>query len=390
MANVIEAGALPGHARSLVPLLAARAVETETLRRLPDLTVADLKAAGLHRMCQPRRFGGAEAPLDTAVATVATLAEGCASTGWVTGVWADHQIILGMFPDRAADDVWRDDPDRTVSAGLMPSGTGTRMKGGWRIAGKWGFSSGCDHAAWFLLGTRLPADNGGPGISFCLVPRSDIVIDDNWHVMGMSGTGSKNIVVEEAFVPDHRAMATALIHGGEGMRRRTGVPPLYRLPHGVSVPFLLAAPSIGVAQSLLDLHLAAFGASAGRGSALAELPTMQMHVAEAAAEIDSARLLAQRATSEAMATMAAGEDIDRLTRARNWRDKAYVVTLCRRAVNRLFVAEGAHGLFNDGAAQRKFRDMQAIAGHFALNWDIGGTVYGKVAFGLEPGPGSPV
>ena len=386
VANAIEAGAFGERARALVPAIAARAAEAEALRRLPDATVADLRAAGLHRMCQPRRFGGAETPLDVAVATSATLAEGCASTAWVAGVWTDHQIIVGMYPDKAADDIWNDDPDRVVSASLVPSGKGVRVTGGWRIAGKWGFVSGCDFADWFVLAVPLPPEHGG--VSFLLVPRSDVVIEDNWHVMGLCATGSKNLVVEEAFVPDHRVMPVALIRGGEAVRKRTGVPPLYRLPHNATVTYLLAAPAIGVAQSLLDLHIATFGAGGRGGGAIASLPTMQMHVAEAAAEIDAARLLAQRATSEAMAAMAAGRDLDMTTRARNRRDETYLVTLCRRAVNRLFVAEGAHAMFNDGDAQRKFRDMQAIAGHVVLNWDIAGTTYGRVVFGLDLPPGT--
>ena len=120
---------LVARARAIVPLLAARAEATETLRRIPDYTIRDLKAAGLHRICQPARFGGHEAPLDEACDTVAMLARGCASTGWVAGVYTDHQILVGMFDSRAADDVWADNPDALVSAGFTPSGSAEPVPG---------------------------------------------------------------------------------------------------------------------------------------------------------------------------------------------------------------------------------------------------------------------
>jgi resorcinol 4-hydroxylase (FADH2) len=376
---------LKSRAESLLPSLIARAAETEAQRRISDETIADLKSAGLHRICQPARLGGFETPLDEACDIVATLSGGCSSTGWVTGVYTDHQILVGMFDPGAADDVWGATPDSLVSAGFTPSGKAEPVDGGWRVTGSWGWSSGCDHADWLIVVTFLPSGAEGEAEpNYCLVPRADVIITDDWRVMGLAGTGSKTISVTDAFVPTHRTLPGRLAAAGGKLRGQENAPALYRLPHPPCVPFLLVTPSLGIAESLLALVVEDMSTRASRGVPIAEYQSLQLHIAESAAEIDSARLLMMRDTGEAMAAMEAGFEITLAERSRNRRDHAYVVRLCRQAVDRLFTAVGGQGIFLDNVAQRKFRDIHAMSGHLALSWDIAGTTYGRVALGLEP------
>ncbi len=384
-----KAATLLDRARALVPTLAARAPETETLRRLPGETMADIKAAGLHHMGKPARLGGAELPLDATVDILAMLARGCTSTAWVCGVHTDHSIIVGMFPPRAIDDIWGDTPDAMISASYFPSGTNERVEGGWRLSGTWGFVSGCDHADWFLLGSMIPdLKSGGKSgeriACICLMPRSEITIEDNWHVMGLCGTGSKNVTVEGGFVPDHRILPIPAISGGWQARGRPDVPPLYRLPHVSTIPFFFQATALGIAESMLDDFIEQMTSRDSFGNPVAQFATLQMHVAEAAAEIDCARLLIKRDTLEAMESMRAGEELSLATKARNRRDQAYSARLCGQAIDRLFGASGAHNIFSDNVSQRKFRDMRAASNHIAANWDVAGTTYGRVSFGLDP------
>lgn len=291
-------------AEALIPVLQARAAETEAARSVPVENIIAMRDAGLLRMGQPRRLGGGELPLDESVEAVSRLARGCASTAWVCGVYNDHAITIGMFDPRAADDIWGDNPDALVSAGFTPSGNVERSDGGWQLSGTWGWSSGCDHADWLMVVALLPKAGGdGVDASFCLVPRADVTIDDNWHVMGLAGTGSKNLVIEETFVPDHRTFSMVETNEDSAGRLKRNVPPLFCLPRTGSVPFMLAAPALGVAESLLALHIETLGGRSMRTGAISELPTMQMHVAEAATEIDSARLLMLRDCREAMAAM---------------------------------------------------------------------------------------
>ena len=379
-----DAATLFERATALAPILADRAVKTENLRRLPDETVADIKAAGLHRMGQPARFGGSQLALDHIVDIVAALARGCASTAWVNAVYCDHSIIVGMMDPAAADDVWADNPDAAVSAGFFPSGTNERAEGGWRLYGTWGFASGCDHADWLLLGSVMPDADGAPAPHLCLMPREDVEIDDNWHVLGLAGTGSKNIVVDGGFVPDYRIVPLSAVRDGWEARGRPDVVPVHRLPHVTTVPFLFDAVALGIAESLLDDFVADMGERTSFGARVADYATLQMHVAQASAEIDCARLLIKRDTAEAMAMMVEGDMLGLDQKGRNRRDMAYAGKLCREAVDRLFVASGAHNIFSDSIVQRKFRDMRAAGNHIAVNWDVAGTTYGRIAFGLDP------
>jgi len=386
--ELVRAAALREQAVALAPTLAERAADTERRRQLLPETVADLRAAGLSRLCQPRRFGGAELPLDRAIDIVTVLAGGCASTAWVCAIYCDHSILLGRFPDAAPDDVWGKTPEALVSAGFLPAGTAERVSGGWRISGKWGFASGCDYADWLLVGSPLPTADGKIEPSLCLVPRREVQIVDDWHVMGLAGTGSKSFTIDGSIVPEYRTLPLWKVGAGAAGGGRADVAPLYRVPHFPAVPFLFLATGLGIAESLLEITIESVkgrtSLRAGGAQKLAEVQSMQLHIAEASAEIDCARMLIMRDTSEAMAAIREGRGLRLLERARNRRDQGYAGKLCRHAVDRLFATSGAHGLFADNVVQRKFRDICAVNGHISGSWDLGGTAYGRVALGLDP------
>lgn len=380
-----RADAARARALALVPTLAERAPECERRRQPLPETIADIKAAGLHKLCQRARFGGGELPLDRVADIVTVLARGCSSTAWVCAIYCDHSILLGRFDDAAADDVWAETPDALVSAGFIPAGTAERVGDGWRLSGTWGFSSGCDYADWLLVGSALPMPDGGVEPHLCLVPRGDVEIDDNWYAMGLAGTGSKNLMLEGAFVPAYRTLPLRKVGGGAAGGGRADVPPLYRLPHFPTVPFLFLSTGLGAAESLLEVTIADIGQRTSRlGVKIADMQSIQLRIAESAAEIDCARMIIMRDTAEAMVAMREGRAMEMPDRARNRRDQAYAGKLCRRAVDRMFETLGAHGLFSDNVSQRKFRDICAVNGHISGNWDMAGTAFGRVALGLDP------
>ena len=163
--------------------------------------------------------------------------------------------------------------------------------------------------------------------------------------------------------------------------------PLYRMPRMATSPILLTAPTIGLTEALLDLFLESMRTKASRGVKLAELGTIQMRIAEAAAEVDAARLMLERDCAETMSTMRRGDSLTLEQRARNRRDMAYASTLCIRAADRLFTATGGTGLYDGNEMRRQFHDIRAVGAHFVNSWDVAGTTFTKVALGLEPGPG---
>ncbi|MEK9662473.1 MAG: acyl-CoA dehydrogenase family protein, partial [Alphaproteobacteria bacterium] len=325
-------------------------------------------------------------PLDQAIDLMTVLARGCASTAWVCGIYSDHAATIGTFDPRAVDDVWSSDPTALVSAGVTPTGTAApEGNEGWRLSGRWSWSSGCDSADWVMLSTILPerGEEAG-GVHLCLVPRADFTVIDDWHVMGMSGTGSKTVVVDNAFVPKHRVLPAAAAASATGAAKGQETGALYRLSRPSTIPFFLVAPALGCAEAALEAHIADIGARQSRGARVSEFPTAQMHVAEAAAEIDAARLLMMRDLRDAMAAAEAGREWTMDDRARGRRDQAYVGMLCRRAVDRLFTAAGGGALSLSNDQQRRFRDIHAITAHLAMNWDVAATTYGRIAFGLGP------
>lgn len=198
----MENDTLISRAEALVPVLAERAGEAEALRQIPRATIDELIASGLTRALQPEAFGGSALGVSTHVQLTSRLAAGCVSTAWCQFVWSAHNAMLAYFPQAAQKEVW-DNPETLTSACLAPGGKATTAQGGMRISGRWSFASGCDASEWLLLGAMLDGGAGGPFL--CCVPKREVEIIDNWHVAGLKGTGSKDVVAEDVFVPDRRA-----------------------------------------------------------------------------------------------------------------------------------------------------------------------------------------
>src|SRR5713101_4801364 len=282
-----------GRVRALLPVLRERAPRGEELRHLPPETFADFQEQGLFRVMQPKRYGGFELDPATFYQAVTEIGAACGSSGWIFGVVGIHNWHLALFPPQAQEDVWGADTSVQMSTSLAPTGTVERAPGGFRLSGRWSFSSGCDFCQWAVLGGIVPPKEDGapPDARTFLLPRCDYAIDDNWHVMGLCGTGSKDIVVEDAFVPEYRTHsyqdAFHLRHPGNAVNDAA----LYRLPFGIIFPNGIAAPAIGVALGALE----AFREQSQQRinlrdqSRVVEDPFIQFRLAEAAAEIGAAR-----------------------------------------------------------------------------------------------------
>src|SRR5215470_2294444 len=240
--------------RDLLPVLRERAAEAERLRRLPEETFRDFQEAGLFRALQPKRYGGYELDPATFYQAVMEVGGVCGSSAWILGVIGVHNWHLALFPPQAQEDVWGKDTSVQMSTSLAPTGSVERVAGGFRLRGRWSFSSACDYCQWAVLGGLVPPDRQGdpPDMRTFLVPRSDYAIDDNWYVMGLSGTGSKDIVVDEAFVPEYRthSFRDAFYLTNPGVVVNDG--PLYRLPFGIVFPNCIASPAIGAALGALN------------------------------------------------------------------------------------------------------------------------------------------
>ena len=366
-------------ATDLVPALKERAAHTEELRRVPDETVCDVLATGLHRIGVPRRFGGLDAGYGLALDVAAELGRGCPSTSWCYGLWAAHAWLVGYWPMPAQEEVFGDGPDALLSSSLnVGKATCEPVDGGYRLSGRWEFSSGCDHASWVMVG----APNIGER-NWVLVPRSDFEVDDTWFVSGLRGSGSKDIVTRDAFIPHHRVLDVNSAGNGDWTGWEIHGQARYRVPIGTLLGWDLVAPMVGIAQGMIDEFTARLTGTSGPGRT-AESPAVHTRLAQASAETDAARTVMQGDIREILRKGKEGEPFTQLERARFRRDKSFTVQLCQQAVNRLFDISGGHGIFESTPLQRFHRDAQAVAHRDGLIIDMGGRDYGRVALGLPP------
>ena len=375
---------LLSRASALVPALAERAARAEQLRQIPPETVEDLVASGLIRIGNPERYGGLGIEIDAAYEVAWELGRGCGSTAWCCSLWTIHNWWIGHFSERAQDEFFAGGPDTLYSSGLNPAGGKAEpAAGGLRLSGRWGFSSGCDAAGWAMVAIPGP---GPDGRLWMLVPRPDYEIVDTWFASGMRGTGSKDIVVKGAFVPAHRVMDPGLAGDGDWTGWELHRRPSYRVPLRCLAGWDLAAPLIGMAQGAVDAFTSRLQGTSASGRS-ADPVGLQMRLAEASAEVDTARLLHRHDIGEMLDRAARGAGFTELDRARYRRDKAFIARLCLGAVNRLFEAAGARAILDAEPLQRFHRDAHAAAHHYTLGWDVPAEEFGRLALGLGPRPG---
>jgi 3-hydroxy-9,10-secoandrosta-1,3,5(10)-triene-9,17-dione monooxygenase len=383
---------LLSRAEALVPVLRERAPRAEQLRRLPDETIADLHSSGLFRMLQPARVGGSELPYRALFELTAVIGQGCGSTAWVLANLAAHHWLLGMWHPEAQHEIWGESPDSLVSSALIfARGRARRVEGGYRLSGRWPFSSGIDPSTWNMFGAIVSDEEAGLGTDLSeprmfLLPARDYEIIDTWHVIGLAGTGSKDVEVKDMFVPAYRTLATERIKGGPNRGSELNPGTLYKLPAVSLFAFAIAGVSLGIARGAIQ-HFAETTRnrlSAYTGRNLADFTNLQVHLAEAAALADAAEAIVLRDCDEATRITEAGIVPSIEQRARYRRDGAFAATLCTRAVDLLFAASGGGAIYERNPIQRAFRDVHAANAHYVLNWDVNGAVYGRVALGLPP------
>ncbi len=387
----MDSESLIKRAKELAPEILEKARDTEINRRISDETIYDLHKAELFRVLQPKRHGGLELGFNVLARVIQEIAWGCGSTGWVYGVLGMHQWLVGLFSEQAQEDVWGEDSSALICSSFPPVGTVESLKDGFRLTGKWIFSSGCDFCSWAIVAGRafINGEEDSQKQCFFLVPRSDYEIDDNWHVLGLAGTGSKNLVLDGVFVPTHRILVIEQAINGDADGTKINTGSLYKFPFFTGLTTSICTPVLGMAQGALDHYLRIIENRASKGGftpakgKIGDYQSIQLRVAEAAASVDSARMLLMRVVED---TMAAAESIEGPSvklRIRNRRDQTFAVRLLVNGVDRLYESTGANGLFLSDDVQRSWRDLRAAAQHITNNWDAAGTLYGRHLMGLD-------
>jgi alkylation response protein AidB-like acyl-CoA dehydrogenase len=383
--------ALKAAVREALAAIKERAITTERSRQVPVENVEALRSAGLYKIVQPREFGGYEYDFDVLVDLIIEIGRACASTAWVCGLFAAHQWLLAGLSREAQKDVWDNDPDALLCGSYAPACTAVADGDGFRLSGRWAFSSGCDNAQWSFCAALLPGRSGNaPQAAFLIVPAADYRIDDTWDVIGLAGTGSKTLVLNDVFVPGHRVLRFSETTSGQTPGASIYPNRGFNVPMLSVIPSCLAAVAVGAAQGALEDYLAQTsrritrGAVAGGNSRMAEFPTIQLRVADATASVDAARIILLRDLQNVAHKMRDSGIIDIEDRITARRGQAFSVSLAIRAAEALNASTGGNGLAMSNSVQRAWRDANAVGRHISLNWDTVGTMYGQMALGLEP------
>lgn len=380
-----EALALIERAKALAPKLAERAFAHDRDGRVSPETIQEIADAGLYRVLQPKRWGGYELDPRVFYTIQMIMAEGCMSTAWMYGVVGVHPWQLALFPEQAQQDVWSKDSSTRIASTYMPTGKAEKVDGGYRFSGRWGFSTGVEHCEWLFLGGLLPKKDGSGALEHTtfLVPKSDYTVVENWDVIGLRGTGSHDIVVDNIFVPEHRTHRTN-DHSDAGCPGRATNPGwLYRIPFTQVFQRAVSSACIGALDGAVNHFRARSAAHVGKhGAKTAEDVNAQQAVTEAMMATDQLKLVLFRNYARIVHCAQTGDAMPVEERLMQRAQASSVPKLCFDRTNELLRACAASGTFKNNPVERVFRDIATGRGHIANNTDAYVRAHGGVMLGL--------
>ncbi|MFD3947889.1 3-hydroxy-9,10-secoandrosta-1,3,5(10)-triene-9,17-dione monooxygenase oxygenase subunit [Streptomyces sp. NPDC058579] len=380
-------GAVLEAVRALAPALRERAAEAEAARKVPEDSVKELAATGFFRLLQPRAYGGHAADPVVFYTAVKEIAKACGSTGWVASVVGVHPWHVALYEPKAQEEVWGADPDTRICSSYAPTGKVTPVDGGFTLTGRWHFSSGCDHTDWALLGGLVTDSDGRPvDMRTFLVPRTAYRVDEVWDTVGLRGSGSNDVVCEDVFVPEHRALSFGPVTALDAPGLAAHPEPLYRLPYASVFTTTISTPIVGIAEGAYEGHVAAtrerFRVSYGQQ--VAEDPFAQVRIARAAADIDASWLQLTRNMAELYELARAGAPLPMELRARARRDQVIATQRAVAAVDLLMENAGGSAMrTGPNPVQRAWRDVHTGRGHAANDPERALVLYGQAALGLD-------
>jgi alkylation response protein AidB-like acyl-CoA dehydrogenase len=351
--------------RRLVAHITARAPEIEAERGIPPDLIEALKSAGAFRLFVPHSAGGLELDLPAAVEAIATLARSDGSVGWNVMNASGCSLFAAMLPRETYERVYDNGPNTIIAGSNQPAGKAEAVGSGWRVSGRWPFVSGCRHADWMFglctlsrNGEALADGDGKPLVQGCFLPAQDWKIEDTWHVVGLKGTGSHHISLQEAIVPT--AHFFDLVNGTPCQPG-----PLYRAPRQL-LPALHGASSVGIAEGALDGLIAMAGT--GRQQLKAALPmrdseTFQYELGRVAADVRAARAFLQVQATSHWRHALAGTLRDEALNIQGTQAAIWLAMTSVRVADACFTLGGGGAVYETSPLQRRLRDMHTAAQH---------------------------
>lgn len=369
--------ALLERVNALLPAIAARSKESEEQRKPHDDSIQELIDAEVMQILVPKRFGGHELHLDTMTAVARAVSSACMSTGWVTTFYVGHNWMLTKFSEQVQAEVFAHRPFALIPIQPSPTVEVKKVSGGYEVSGRQAYASGIMHADWLVI-----AQAGSEDARACVVPVEDVQVDDVWFMSGMAGTGSNDVVIDGVFVPEYRTIPT--------MHLFEAIPsihenPLYTMP---LLPFIFTEV-MGVYVGGLEGATAAYDAyvkskvTTWGGDVLAQKQATHINLGGAYARTQAVGVLLERLIEDTQALVAQQSftldaRLDLKLRA------CFIANACRDGMNEMKARSGTKSFASDAPLQRYFRDLNTLATHAFLDWEVGRELFGRHRLGLEP------
>lgn len=371
-----------------VAKLAERAADAEQQRRIPAETMADFTASGLSELLVPARYGGQQAAFPEILDPVRRMAHGCTSSAWTLSFYTLHNWIMALFGEEAQREAFADRPF-LAPATLAPTGRALLTPGGYRVSGRWSWATGIMDANWVMV-SALAGPNDALFPALMLLPAADVEVVDVWHTDGMRATGSNDIVVNDVFVPTHRALPALDIYKGDSPGARLHDVPTYRWPMVPALALVAAMPVLGTAERVTELYTERLHerVMAYEGVKQKDKPAARARLGDARVRLEALRALIDR-TAERIETMVrAGEHVSRAQRADARLSAAHVAAESRAIIGNLLEASGGSVHFLDNPLQRAKRDVDTVTGHIVFEHDTCLELAGALAIGMKVPPTS--
>lgn len=372
-------------ALNLVPILSERAEETQELRRILPANKQEIERAGVARLLQPSRYGGCEGHLFGAVEILTHVGSACGSTAWCLAQYIGHNFMLSQWPIEAQDQIWGVKPESLLAGILIPlCGKAKKVDEGYRLTGRWPFVSGVDGCDWCILSGMVENTHGDDEERYFMMQHGTFEIIDTWYAMGLKGSGSHDIAVDDVFIPNHMTLPIEHLKGGPTPGNQINTAPMYQLPSYMQFGIYITSATLGIATGMLahyEEFIAGHKALMSGKVTRHEVP-QHLKVAEATVCLATARAIARTTCDEIMSHAANGTLPSDEQRTQYRAQANFVGLQAWRSANVIWDAAMGRGVYEKSALARCYRDMSAATRHFTHNWDINGAAYGRVKLGL--------
>lgn len=370
-------------ARKLAPAIAARAEQTEQMRHVHDESLHELIDSGLTRALQSTTYGGEEANPADFFEAATEISKACTSTGWILMLLGVHSWEMAHMSPALNDEIFGTDPTALISSSYnMQGNKATRVPGGFRLTGSWKSSSGIHHASWVVVGADVP----GEEVPFnFFLPIQDATVIDDWHTLGLAGTGSRTVTVTDIFIPEHRAIDRGILYSGYGPGLTDNPSPLYRIPHGHIYTTVSAAPALGTGWRFYEEFKTAYTKSATVSRTLAGDRLILVRLAEARGALSAAETTTKVRLQEAYDAAVAGTDLTALDVAQGMYDIAQNGKAAMSVANTLFPTLRPNSVYSTNIMQRLYRDLIVARQHGTSNSDAQAEPLAMIDLGLAGG-----